>query len=163
MKTNKGSIVFIAIGGIFLAASVLYFPAYLWFFPYLHDKTLDNFAGPFVNIQLPERTQEVDRLSIVGHQSGNSDHCDYLAAKLLKTDLSKSEVEKYYRDKYAGKSQVHFFWTNEPHEPGIGAVNPTGIYTLNDWINIEAKEKDANLVVYIFEGSMTSALDPRCS
>jgi hypothetical protein len=104
----------------------------MWLVPYLHDQTLNGFR----NIPIPAKTQEVDNLSQVGQQSGNSDRCDYLATLLLKTDLSQPELEKYFANNYKGKSQLNYFWVNEPHKPGIGAVNPTNILTLDDWVNI---------------------------
>jgi len=159
----RGFATFGVIVAIIGAVIVLYIPAYLWLFPMLHDRTLNTFSQELLTIPVPNQTQEVDRLTKVGHQSGNSDHCDYLAAILLKTDLSKSEIEKYYKNNYRGKSTVNFYWFDEPHEPGIGAVNPTGIYTLNDWVDSKAKATGSDLMVYIFEGGMTSALDLRCS
>jgi hypothetical protein len=52
---------------------------------------------------------------------------------------------------------------DEPRQPGIGAVNPTNITTLDPWVNEKSKAMGANLIGYIFEGSMTSAFDYQCS
>lgn len=161
MKTGIATI------GIILGLIVIivggYFGSYLWLFPNLHDQTLKEFSEPLANISNSEDIQRIDSLSEVGQQSGNSDHCDYLAAQLVKTDLSKSEVEKYYRENYKGNSTLNFYWFDEPHKPGIGVVNSTNIFTLNDWVNNVSKTGNANLIVYIFEGAMTSSFDYRCS
>jgi len=159
----KGFAVIWIIGGLVVAIVVIYAACLMWVFPQLHNQTLDKFSSQLLTIPVPQKTQLIDTLSEVGQQSGNSDHCDYLGALLLKTDLSKSDAEKYYRDNYKGSSQLHFYWTNEPHQPGIGAVNPTNIFTLDSWVNDKSKITGANLIVYIFEGAMTSAFDYRCS
>ena len=157
---------FASFGILSLAAAViavLFIPVYLWIAPKLHDRTLVRFSKPLLSISVPENTQQIDALSRVGLQSGNSNHCDYLAALLLKTGLKKNDLEAYYQDSYKGESTVEFFWINEPHGTGIGNVNPTGIFTLNDWVNnVKPEETDANVIVYIFEGDMTSSLDLRC-
>jgi hypothetical protein len=119
---KRGFAVIGIIGGLFAAVIVLYAISFVWIFPRLHDQTLSKFSSELTNIPVPQKTQLIDTISEVGQQSGNSDHCDYLGALLLKTDLSKSDAEKYYRDSYRGTSQLHFYWTDEPHQPGIGAV-----------------------------------------
>lgn len=160
---KRGFAVMWIIGGLVVGAIILYAVSFTWVFPQLHNQTLAKFSSQLVTLPAPQKTQVIDSLSVVGQQSGNSDHCDYLGALLLKTDLSKDDIEKYYRDNYKGNSQLHFYWTNEPHQPGIGAVNPTNIFTLDSWVNDKAKSTGANLIIYIFEGSMTSAFDYRCS
>jgi hypothetical protein len=160
---NRG---FTILGGtslIAIAIAILSIPFYLWILPELHDKTLDQFSEPLLSISVPEGTQVLDTLSSIGLQTGNSNHCDYLAALLVKTDLPRVEIEQYYKGKYDGDSEVEFFWTNDTHEPSvIDIVNPTGIYTLNDWVNVKSKETEANLIIYIFEGALTSSIDFRC-
>ena len=144
------------VGGLVLAAIVLYFPAYLWFFPYLHDKALVNFSQPLVSIQFPAQTQEVDRVSVVGQQSGNGDNCDYFSGVMAQTSLSKEELEQYYRSKYSGESPVRFFWLDQDS-------NDIAIHTLKEWVEDKNKTNNADVVIYIFEGAMTSAIDYRCS
>jgi hypothetical protein len=151
------------IGGLVVGVIVLYVACFVWVFPYFHDQELQDFSRPLASVAPPEQTKEIDQLSQVGQQTGNSDHCDYLLAFLLKTTLPKQEIERYYTDRYKGKSQLNFFWIAEPHNPGIGAVNPTNISTLDEWVNITSKTSGANLIVYIFEAGMTSAFDYRCS
>ena len=155
---RRGFAVIAIIGGLVVAAIVLYFPAYFWFFPYLHDQTLSRFSQDLTDVRLPPNTQEIERLHRVGQQSGNSDHCDYFAGEMFRTDLSKEQFEEYYRNHYNGESSVRFFWINQDN------VEDIGIFTLKDWII----QKENNLgqqtvVVYIFEGAMTSAVDYRCS
>jgi len=159
----KGLRLIVIIGGLVVVLIVLYAAAFMWLFSQFHNQTLSRFTSQLTRIPVPEKTLLIDTLSQVGQQSGNSDHCDYLGALLLKTELSKSDAERYYRDNYKGASQLHFYWTDESHQPGIGAANPTNIFTLNDWVNSKAKDTGANLILYIFEGSMTSAFDYRCS
>ena len=159
MKKNIKKFVIIILIVIFLCLAVL---AYVWFLPMLHDKTLEKFSEQFLSIIPPQGTQVVDTLSIIGHQSGNSNHCDYLVATLLKTKLPKSDIETYYINEYKGSSRINFFWLDNAQGKDIFTVNPTGIYTLNEWVNVKSNETQANVIIYIFEGAMTSALDLRC-
>ena len=148
---------------IILGIIVFYMAAYMWIIPYFHDQTLRTFSEPFLHITLPSGTQEIDRISKVGQQSGgNINECDYLAAFLLKTGLAKSELQEYYAGHYSGKYKVHFYWLNEPHGPGIGVINPSGIPTFDDWVN-QAEKSGANVIVYIMEPALTSSVDQRCS
>jgi len=160
---GKREFLIVIIAVTIVGAVTLYVTSFLWFFPHLHDKTLNVFSQRLFSTPLPENTQEIERINKVGLQSGNSDHCDYLAALLLKTALSKSDIEKYYENNYKGDSQLHFYWVNELYVPGIGVVNPTNIFTLDDWVNNKSKISGANLILFIFEGAMTSAFDFRCS
>ncbi len=99
----KKSLITIGIIVSLVIASVAFWLiSYLWVFPHLHDKTLREFYQSLTSIPVPEETNLIDSLSEVGQQSGNSDHCDYLAAELLKTNLSKSEIENYYIGNYKG-------------------------------------------------------------
>jgi hypothetical protein len=152
------------LSALVFTAVVLYFPAYFWVFPYLHDRTLQDFSSRFMSISLPDKTQEIDKLTRVGQQSGgNINECDYLAAFLLKTELPRIELEKHYSSHYRGKSEVEFYWLNEAHGSGIGEINPTGIPTFTDWLNSKSKGTGANVIVYIMEPALTSSIDPRCS
>lgn len=148
--------------GIILASIIgviaLYVFFFVIFFPYLHNQTLNRFSYELLSIPTPEKTQVVDSLTLAGHQTGNSNHCDYLAAQLIKTDLPKSEIEKFYKDNYKGESEVRFFWINEEHKPGL-LGNPTEIYTLDEWVD---NKSVANLIVYVFEVAMTMSFDYRC-
>jgi hypothetical protein len=153
----------LAIGVLLVCCVVLYFPAYFWFFPYIHDYTLDRFAEPLISITAPQKTQILDRLSRIGQQTGNSDHCDYFAAIVLKTELPKDEVESYYRKNYDGKSGLAFVWLNEKNNYTAGDSRIDVIHTLKDWIDNKQASNKANLIVYIFEVAMTSAIDYRCS
>jgi hypothetical protein len=103
----------VIIGGLVVVLIVLYSAAFTWLFPQFHNQTLSRFTSQLTRIPVPENTSLIDTLSQVGQQSGNSDHCDYLGALLLKTELSKSDAERYYLDNYKGASQLHFYWTDE--------------------------------------------------
>jgi len=159
---KNGFVLIGIIAGLIVGGVALYIASYLWLLPYFHNQNLKEFSEQLVIIPPPAKTQEIDKLNQIGQQSGNGDHCDYLSALLLKTDIPKPEVEKYYSDNYKGKSRLYFFWINEPHKPGIGNVNPTNIFTLDEWVNNKSKTTGANLIIYIFEGAMTSAIDYRC-
>ncbi len=151
--------------GITIAIAVLLIPAYLWFFPYLHNRTLNEFSESLTAISLPPETHKVAELSKIGQQIGNSDHCDYFSGQMLQTYLPKGDFEAYYRTHYSGKSQVEFVWINEKNKYTTDSqFDPTIIHPLKDWLNDKSQNnKDANVVVYIFEAGMTSALDLRCS
>ena len=57
----------------------------LWFFG------RDLFEYP-----LPPRTEELDRKSEVGLLVGNSNHCDYLAERVLATQLTREEITAHF-------------------------------------------------------------------
>jgi hypothetical protein len=160
MKKSKAIIVTVV--AILVGVIALYFVSLLWFFPYIHNQDLSRFSQPLMSIPPPADTQVLDSIIQVGQQSGNSDHCDYLAAWLLKTSSTKQDIEKYYSKNYKGGSSLNFFWISEPHKLGIGTVNSTNISTLDYWVDNKSKSEGANLIVYIFEGAMTSAFDYRC-
>jgi hypothetical protein len=162
MKSGRALI--IALVGLVFAALIFYLAAYFWIMPHIHDQTLRQFSTPFLNVSLPSNTHEIDRIIKVGQQSGgNINECDYLAAFLLKTTLSKSDLQGYYASHYSGKSRVQFYWLNELHGSGIGVINPSGIPTFDDWVNYRSKASGANVIVYIMEAALTSSVDPRCS
>jgi len=47
---------------------------------------------------LPPQTEELERNSEVGLLVGNSNHCDYLAERVLATRLSRMEIESHFQD-----------------------------------------------------------------
>ena len=151
-------------GIIILILIVLSIPTYLWLIPKSHDRTLERFANELFSVQVPEKTHEVDRLSKVGQQIGNGDHCDYFAGLMVKTDLPKEQLEDHFRANYSGKSQIEFLWLAEENKYTTdNAFDPTIIHTLKDWVNNKSVIERSNVIVYVFEAAMTSALDLRCS
>ncbi len=136
-----------------------------WLFsvgPYMHDQVLERFSNQLLSIPVPGDTQLLKTTSIVGQQIGNGDHCDYLAAMQIQTNLSKEDVENYYRESYKGESEVNFIWLNEENEYTSDGFNPLVIFTLKDWIHNDLNQ-NSSLIVFIFEPSMTSSFDYRCS
>lgn len=58
---------------------------------------LDRFAENLFDYPLPPGTEEVDRQAHV-RLMGNGNHCDFEARRSLLTELSRAEIEAYYRD-----------------------------------------------------------------
>lgn len=58
-----------------------------------------------LNTKLPNNTNIVDSISVAGKLTGNGNGMQYFGAILLKTDLSKEELEEHYNqyrnDKYS--------------------------------------------------------------
>ena len=146
-----------------LALLGLYFAWYVWIGPYLHDKTLAKFSEQLFEIQLPDNAVLLDRISVVGQQEGNSDHCDYLAAIQLQTELPKSALENHYKNSYSGDSEVKFVWLDEENPYTNKEFDPLVIFSLKDWIINKLDDSRSSVVIYIFESGMTSAIDRRCS
>lgn len=65
----------------------------------------DNMKKELLNTKLPNNTNIVDSISVAGKLTGNGNGMQYFGAILLKTDLSKEELEEHYNqyrnDKYS--------------------------------------------------------------
>ncbi|MDD3706508.1 MAG: hypothetical protein PHC45_10685, partial [Clostridiaceae bacterium] len=66
--------------------------------PFINDLILSNFANNLFKYPLPPKTVLVVKSKDVGCLIGNGNHCDFLAIMFIKTELSKEEIENYYRD-----------------------------------------------------------------
>lgn len=61
------------------------------------NKNLAGFAKQIEELALPPATIQLGKTyKRVGLLTGNGNHCDYAAAKLVKSQLSKEEIEKFY-------------------------------------------------------------------
>ncbi len=161
-KINPVS-VSIIVGLALIAGIILYFPTYFWIAPRMHDSALKKQSLSLSTLPLPERTQKTGELSEVGQLSGSGDHCDYFSSIMLKTDLSKSDLETYYKTNYKGSSKLDFMWTDTMNVTKENrGTNPTGIATLSDWFMNKDKNNMTNVIVYLFDWGQGSAADPRC-
>lgn len=65
----------------------------------------NNMKKELLNTKLPNNTNIVDSISVAGKLTGNGNGMQYFGAILLKTDLSKEELEEHYNqyrnDKYS--------------------------------------------------------------
>jgi hypothetical protein len=129
----------------------------------MHNVTLQKFSEPLLSISEPQNVVRINSLTKVGQQYANGDHCDYLAAVLLKTDLYKADIENYYKDNYTGKSEIKYVWLDEENSYTNNIFDPLSISSLKDWIQDQSENASGEVVVYIFEGGMTSFFDYRCS
>lgn len=145
-----------------LAATVLALTSSLWLLPYLHDRTLANFSSEIAQLPLPSGTTRQDVVTVVGQQSGNGDHCDYLVAVTLITDMGKHEAEEYFKGKYSDPTNLRFLWADEMEQYASQANAAFSIHVLSEWVRGRQHDDKTNLVVYRFEGSMTSSWDYRC-
>lgn len=64
----------------------------------LNNLDLQRFAEGLFSYPLPPRTEELARRADVGLLGGNGNHCDFVASRVLVTDLSRDEIEVYYRE-----------------------------------------------------------------
>ncbi len=55
------------------------------------------------NVELPEDTKIIDRLSIAGKMNGNGSGMQYLGLILIESELSLSELQKHYNAKFIEK------------------------------------------------------------
>jgi hypothetical protein len=62
-----------------------------------NNSRLHKFAGNLFDYPLPPRTEEIDRSAKVG-VFGNGHHCDFVARISLVTELSREEINAYYKD-----------------------------------------------------------------
>jgi hypothetical protein len=97
-----------------------------------------------------------------GQQVGNGDHCDYVAAILVKTDLMKDTLQQYYAGSYKGLSQIQLIWLGERNVYTTSSIEAGTIASLKQWINRKGTG-DGTAVIYIFQPGLTSAFDYRCS
>lgn len=133
-----------------------------WLTPFLHDRYLEKYVDVLAAIKLPNGVEKTGSLSKVGQQSGNSDHCDYLAAVMLKTALPKEEVEAYFQNAYRGTSEIRFIWGDEMREYASEDNRISGIHTLRDWLSSRPDGEQTNLIVYLFDVGATTSWDYRC-
>lgn len=57
----------------------------------------DNTKKELLNTNLPSSTEIVDSISVAGKLTGNGNGMQYFVAILISTELSKEELEKYYK------------------------------------------------------------------
>lgn len=162
MNMSKSFLGAKGVAGVLVLLMVTYVCAFFWVVPFLHDVTLKKFSTPLLSISVPENTKQIDSISAVGQQFANGNHCDYLAALLVESSQSKDNIQKYYKEHYAGNSEVHFVFLDEENSYTKDIFDSQKIYSLGDWIN-NHKISSTTIAVYIFEGHMTSSFDYRCS
>lgn len=151
------------IGLIVIGIVVSPFLAFKLVLPYMHDRTQAARSLTLTSIPLPEKTTKVEQIDEIGQLSGNGDHCDYLTAIMLKTDLLKSEVESYYKNNYKGESTLDFFSVDEPNNLSVTGPDAIAIHPLKKWFTEKSESNPTNVVIFIFDSGITSSLDSRCS
>jgi len=149
--------------GLVVIAGAVYLSLFFVVIPRLHDATLNSFAENLFSVSLPASIKETDKLSVVGQQLGNGDHCDYLAATLIESNLSKKDVMDFFTKNYRGPSTIKFVWLDEKNPYTQNNPDPQIIYSLRDWLTNNPNKNSAKVAVYIFETGMTSSFDYRCS
>lgn len=141
---------------------VSYIGTFFWVVPMIHDATLKKFSAPLLSIPLPEKSKKIDSISIIGQQFANGNHCDYLAATLVETNLSKNDVQEYYNNNYKGKPALKFVWLDERNSYTQNTFNSQTIFSLKEWMGRAPIVASSTFAVYIFESNMTSSFDYRC-
>ena len=139
-----------------------YFVAFYWVVPVIHDETLKKFSEPLLSLPVPKNTKQIDSIIVVGQQFANGDHCDYLAAILIDSTLSKDDIQSYYKKQYTGNSEVRYVFFDEANSYTRDIFDAQKVYSLKDWISLHSKISSTTVAVYIFEGHMTSSFDYRC-
>jgi hypothetical protein len=64
---------------------------------WVNNRRLDHFATHLFTYPLPPKTRIVDTNAVVG-LLGNGNHCDFIATQTLESELSRAEIEQYYRN-----------------------------------------------------------------
>ncbi len=159
---KKGTLLPIIILSVIVLIMALYAACFFWISPKMHDVVLNQFSTELFSVELPSDTTQIDSISVVGQQIANGNHCDYLAARLLQTTLSKSELETHFAKGYQGKSKTQFVWLEEDNAYTIDSFDSSKIYSLEEWLDQKSTNSKANVVVYTFEPHMTSSFDYRC-
>ena len=64
--------------------------------PIVNDLTADAVVRDVENIPLPENNELLESISEAGKFTGNGNGMQYFGAVLLRSDLSRDELDKYY-------------------------------------------------------------------
>lgn len=160
MKRN--TLILLTIFGSVILVIALYIGGFFWIVPKMHDETLTRFSDQLFSVQLPADTTQIDSISVIGQQFANGNHCDYLAARLLETSLQKEKLENDFKENYHGTSELQFIWLDESNAYTDDIFDSSKIYSLDDWLDQHAQTSKADVIVYLFEGHMTSSFDYRC-
>ncbi len=103
MKNNKSSktkIILKTLFAITIIATIAIATAYHLKVQPIFNYNLYVFTNNLENIPLPPKTQRIGAThSSFGLLSGNSNHCDYSASYLIKTELTPIEIKEHYRNK----------------------------------------------------------------
>ena len=99
---------------------------------------------------MPERTEIINKYKKVGNLSGTGNHCDFLASIDLVTELSKEEIEEYYKE-------VTFPAAHKNHDK-VG---------VRIYFSDKRTDKDTDVKLYycieIYDFGYSEGFDLRCS
>ena len=83
---------------IIILVTIIAFIGIILFINIQNDLIANNTKKELINTQLPNDTKIIDSISVAGKLTGNGNGMQYFGAILIKTDMSKEELESYYKD-----------------------------------------------------------------
>ena len=83
---------------IILLVTIIAFIGIILFINIQNDLIANNTKKELINTKLPNDTKIIDSISVAGKLTGNGNGMQYFGAILIKTDMSKEELESYYKD-----------------------------------------------------------------
>lgn len=104
------------------------------------------------NTKMPPKTEIRDSISIASKLIGNGNGMQYFGAILIKTELSKNELENYYKEYRKNEYQ----YIIEKQNSNNIEVIELGKY---EFKNIEKDELDKYYIIYSLESCKNSLLD----
>lgn len=138
---------------------VLYLISFVYLFPLLHDKKLEEISSLLTNVELPQETNILSTGSKVGHQIGNSDHCDYFAYLVIKSNLTNKELTEYYKSK---NLDIEILFKNNLGSYQNEKVDHDEVFTLKELVDSN-KAVNYTAIIFVFKIAETSSFDLRCS
>lgn len=93
-----------------LISIIALFGLFIFLLPFIsvpvNNYLLNNYSKKLFSINPPDKTVTIETGKNWGTLIGNSDHSDFFAYVVIKSDLSKEELFTYYKNRYNGKSQI---------------------------------------------------------
>ncbi len=87
---SKKVLIFILIILFILIGTLIYITVY-------NDMVAKRVENELKDAELPNNTERVDSISVAGKLTGNGNGMQYFGAILIKTELTKEELEDYYK------------------------------------------------------------------
>lgn len=97
--------------GIFVLAFLLFILSPFAISIIINNSIRWNLAKKLYRLPLPENVKVIDRKAECGKLFGNGNGMEFLATMLVESDLSKEDLEKYYKNR-----KIKFYWFGEKME-----------------------------------------------
>jgi hypothetical protein len=137
----------------------------LWFLkagPYLNDLSFERFSRPFFSMQEPTDAERIAQFKSFGQEVGSGDHCDYLVAIALQTNLSTSTLAAHYSDVYSGESKIEVVSLHDPNEYTSPVHSYSALPSLKEWILTGLPDNSVDAIIYTYESHVSVWPEYRC-